>query len=156
MFRRSERDERVGALHGADGPIPISRVPEDAWTPLDRAFVEAAVAMGYDFVEDLNGAREQLPGIGPRPQNVKDGVRMNAASTYLAMARSRPNRTLVPDTPIHHVIVEDGIATGARAADGESWSARDVILCAGAYGTPAILIRSGVGPAGQLSDLDVL
>jgi len=155
MFRRCEADEVGGTLHGSGGPIPISRVVAGAWTPLDRAFVDAARATGFPFVDDLNGMVDQEPAIGPRPQNVADDTRMNAAFTYLASARARPNLTVRPDSLVDRVLIEDGRATGAVTADGRSWTATEVVVCAGAYGTPAILMRSGIGPARQLRALGI-
>jgi len=155
MFRRCEADKLGGPLHGSRGPIPISRVGAEAWTPLDRAFVDAARATGFPFVDDLNGTLDQEPAIGPRPQNVADDTRMNAAFTYLASARARPNLTVRPESLVDRVLIEDGRATGAVTADGRSWTARQVVICAGAYGTPAILMRSGIGSARQLSALGI-
>ena len=80
---------------------------------------------------------------------------MNAAFTYLAPARPRPNLTLVPDALVDRVCVEDGRATGVRTADGREVRGRQVVLCAGAYGSPAILLRSGIGPAADLPELGI-
>ena len=80
---------------------------------------------------------------------------MNAAFTYLAPARTRPNLTLVPDALVDRVLVEDGRAIGVRTADGRDPSGGEVVLCAGAYGSPAILLRSGIGPAADLRELGI-
>lgn len=150
FLRRAERDPAGGPLHGTDGPVPISRVDEGDWTALDRAFVEAAAALGFPYVADLNGDPVQRPGVGPAPKNVADGMRMNGAFTYLAPARARPNLTLFADSLVGRVQVEDGRATGVVTADGRLIRGREVVLCAGAFGSPAILLRSGIGPAGEL------
>ncbi len=67
----------------------------------------------------------------------------------------RPNLTLIPDALVDRVRVEDGRATGVRTADGREVRGRQVVLCAGAYGSPAILLRSGIGPARDLGDLGI-
>src|SRR5215217_1902633 len=113
-FRRAERDSVGGPLHGSDGPVPVFRVGEDGLTPVDRAIVEAAGALGFPHVADLNDGAAQRPGIGPSPKNVADGARMNAAFTYLAPARARRSLTLIADSLVERVCVEDGRATGVR------------------------------------------
>ena len=139
-----------GPFHGVDGPVPVFRAAEADLNPVDRAFVAAAKALGFPWVADLNGDAGQRPGVGPTPKNVADGVRMHGAFTYLAPARRRPNLTLIPDALVDRVRVEDGRATGVRTADGREVRGRQVVLCAGAYGSPAILLRSGIGPAEDL------
>ena len=80
---------------------------------------------------------------------------MNAAFTYLAPVRDRPNLTLIPDALVDRVLIEDGRAIGVRTADGREIRGRQVVLCAGAYGSPAILLRSGIGPAADLRELGI-
>jgi choline dehydrogenase len=154
-FRRSETDPLGGPLHGTDGPVPVFRVPEADLSPLDRAFVAAAKSLGYPWAADLNGDGAQHPSVGLTPRNVADDVRMSAAFTYLAPARPRPNLTIVPDALVDRVLVVDGRATGVRIADGREVRGREVVLCAGAYGSPAILLRSGIGPAADLRALAI-
>jgi choline dehydrogenase len=154
-FRRAEADPLGGPLHGTDGPVPVFRVAEADLSPLDRAFVTAAEALGYPWVADLNGDPAQHPSVGPTPRNVAGEVRMNAAFTYLAPARPRPNLTLVSDALVDRVLVVDGRAIGVRIADGREVRGREVVLCAGAYGSPAILLRSGIGPAADLRPLGI-
>ena len=154
-FQRSESDPLGGPLHGTDGPVPVQRVTEADLSPLDQAFVVAAAKLGFPWLPDLNGDLVQRPGVGATPKNVADGVRMHAAFTYLAPARQRSNLTLIPDTLVNRVCVEDGHAVGVMTADGREVYGRQVILCAGAYGSPAILLRSGIGPAADLQELDI-
>jgi choline dehydrogenase len=146
-FRRSESDPLGGPLHGIDGPVPVHRVAEEDLSPLDRAFIDTAHALGYRWDDDLNGAPEQRPGVGLTPRNVAGGLRMNGAFTYLRAARMRQNFTLIPDTLVDRVLVKEGRAAGVLTSDGREVRGREVVLCAGAYGSPAILIRSGIGPA---------
>ncbi len=154
-FKRSESDPLGGPLHGIEGPVPVQRVTEADLSPLDQAFVAAAGEMGFPWVADLNGDRVQRPGTGPTPKNVADGVRMHAAFTYLAPARKRSNLTLIPDTLVDRICVQDGQATGVLTSDGREVRGRQVVLCAGAYGSPAILLRSGIGPAADLQELGI-
>jgi choline dehydrogenase len=154
-FRRAEADPLGGPLHGTDGPVPVFRVAENDLSPLDQAFVATAEALGFPWITDLNGDAAQHPGVGPTPMNVAGGVRMHAAFTYLAPARKRPNLTLIPDALVDRVLIEDGLATGVRMADGREVRGRQVVLCAGAYGSPAILLRSGIGPEEHLRELGI-
>ena len=154
-FRRAETDPLAGALHGAAGPVPVFRVSEDEFSPLDQAFVTAADHLGFPFAADLNGRLEQAPSIGPRPQNVAGGVRMNAAFTYLAAARGRANLTILANTLVDRVVIERERAVGIRTASGDVHRADEVVLTSGAYGSPAVLLRSGIGPADELRDLDI-
>ena len=154
-FRRVESDPLGGPLHGRVGPVPVSRAARAELSLVDRAFVESAEELGFTYVADFNGAPEQSPGVGPIPKNVVDAVRMNAAFAYLTPARQRPNLTVVPDAHVDRVQIEGGRATGVRTADGRVVLGHEVILCAGAYGSPAVLLRSGVGPAAELQELGI-
>ena len=153
--QRAESDSAGGPLAGRTGPVPIARVARDDLAPPERAFVAAAESLGFPFVADLNGTRHQFPCVGAAPKNIADGTRMSAAFTYLAPSRSRPNLTLRPDTPVDRVAIEDGRAIGVRTIDGTLLRGREIVLCGGAYGSPAILLRSGVGPAAHLRDVGV-
>jgi choline dehydrogenase len=154
-FRRSETDPMGGPMHGLDGPVPISRLQDAELTPVDRAFISAANQLGFPDAADLNGDRSQHQCVGPPPKNVSDGVRMNAAFTYLAPVRSRPNLTIVPNTIVDRVLLDGGRAIGVQTGNGSVFSAGEVVLTAGAFSTPAILMRSGIGPADHLRALGI-
>ncbi|MDF3015628.1 MAG: dehydrogenase, partial [Thermomicrobiales bacterium] len=154
-FQRAEADPLGGPLAGATGPVPVFRVADWDIAPGERAFMDAANSLGHPIVADLNGAPNQAPCVGPAPKNIADGVRMNGAFTYLAPARSRRNLEIRPDTPVDRVLVESGRAVGVRLIDGREVMGREVVLCAGAYGSPAILLRSGLGPAAHLRELGI-
>lgn len=155
FFRRAETDPVGGSLHGTNGPVPVSRASMNELSPLDVAFASVGERHGFPFVADLNGAAQQSPGIGPRPQNVASGVRMNGAFTYLAAARARKNLALLPNTLVDRVLVEDRRAMSVRSSDGQVYWADEIVLAAGAYGSPAILLRSGIGPASHLGELAI-
>ena len=84
------------------------------------------------------------------------GVRINGAFTYLAAARARKNLALLPNTLADRVLVEDGRAMGLLSSDGQVYRADEIVLAAGAYGSPAILLRFlGIGPASHLEELAI-
>jgi choline dehydrogenase len=140
--------------HGRRGPFPIRQTSMAENTPSVQAFVLAAEAVGLPRVEDFNGA-EQL-GVSPYPLNVVRGRRMNTGMVYLADdVRARANLTIAGRTEVDCVVIESGRATGVRLVSGETASAGTVILSAGAFGSPAILMRSGIGPAWHLEHLGI-
>lgn len=152
-FRRAESDPCGGPLHGDRGPVPVSRAPTSSWTPADRAFVAAAKTLGIPLVDDLNGDSVQSPGVGPTPKNVADGMRMNAAFTYLAPVQDRANLTVIAETPVDRAVIESGRAVAVRTIEGRIIRGEEIVVCGGAYGSPAILLRSGIGPPNHLRDL---
>ena len=153
FFRRLEHDvDFSNQWHGQDGPLPIRRFLPDALAADQRPFFDACRAAGYAPVPDHN-APDAL-GVGPWPMNGAHGIRWSAALTYLAPARSRPHLTVRGDTLVDRVAFTGQRATGVYLADsGELVEGRHIILAAGAYSSPAILLRSGVGPADDLRAL---
>lgn len=154
-FRRAETDPLGGPLHGTDGPVPVFRAAEADLTTVDRAFLAAAKALGVPDQPDFNGAAGQRPGVGPMPKNLAGGLRMNAAFTYLNAARTRPNLTLMADVLVDRVVVQNGHAVGVQTSNGRIVGGDEVVLCAGAYGSPAVLLRSGIGPPAHLHKLGI-
>lgn len=156
-FRRAESDPlaAVSPLHGADGPVPVWRLAAEAMTPVDRALLATAEELGFDPTPDLNDAADQRPSVGPSPKNIAGGARMNAALTYLAAARGRGNLDIVPDTAIDRVEIVGDRAVAALAIDGRRFAGDEIVLAGGAYGSPAILLRSGIGPAGHLREMGI-
>jgi choline dehydrogenase len=153
-FRSLERDEDFSdQWHGSDGPMPIRRHPRSEMNRAQEAFLDGAVALGHRYVDDHN--RPGAVGAGPTPRNVRDGVRMSTAVTYLALARSRANLTIRPDTTAARVECSGTRATGVRLLDGTIVEADRVVLAAGTYASPMILARSGIGPAADLRALDI-
>jgi len=142
------------AWHGRTGPFPIRQTTMEQNTPSMQAFVRAAEAVGLDRVADFNGAVQN--GVSPYPLNVVDGRRINTGMAYLTdEIRRRPNLTITGGAEIDKVIFEGRHAAGVRLTSGETIAAAQVILSAGAFGSPAILMRSGVGPAGHLQELGI-
>jgi choline dehydrogenase len=114
-----------------------------------RAFLEAAVASGFERLDDPNDPRSPA-GAASFPANVVDGVRWNAAFAYLDDARERPNLVISPDTTVDRVVLADRRAVGVVTADERRIDADLVVLAAGAYFSPSILMRSGIGPEAEL------
>ncbi|WP_027342101.1 GMC family oxidoreductase [Hamadaea tsunoensis] len=118
------------------------------------AAVDAARALGFAEVD--MAATGSTPGYGVPLLNAIDGVRWNAAFAYLSAARTRPNLTVLGDSPVRRLIVRDGRVRGV-VVDGraEPVTGGAYVLAAGALGSPAILLRSGVGPARHLKEVGV-
>ena len=142
------------AWHGRLGPLPIRQRGAEENTPSMRAFVEASEAIGLPYVSDFNGATQY--GVGPYPLNVVNGVRVNTGMAYLTDAvRARSNLAIRGDAKVDRVVFEGKRAVGVKLVDGEVLSAREVILAAGTFDSPAILMRSGIGPSRHLSELGI-
>ena len=158
-FRRLEHDLDFGAdhaVHGEDGPVPIVRWGDDELLPVQRAFADACVSMGLPWVPDHN--HPAATGIGPLPMNRAEGRRMSTALAYLAPALARPNLTIRGGAQVDRVRIEHGRATGVvvvHEGDVDLVEAGEVIVSAGAIHSPAILWRSGIGPAGDLQQLGI-
>ncbi|MBG4952992.1 GMC family oxidoreductase N-terminal domain-containing protein [Pseudomonas aeruginosa] len=154
-FRRLEtRQGGDPALHGGDGPLPVRQLSRADLSPMQRAFVDATLANGFKAIADFDGA--DANGVGPYPMNVVNGVRVNTGMAYLDNAvRGRANLSIRGDALVDRVLFEGKRAVGVRLASGEEIHAGEVILSAGAYGSPAILLRSGVGPADELKALSI-
>ena len=146
-FRRLEADLEFGHRpeHGADGPIPVTRARDGH--PLADAFAATAEELGHPAEPDKNG--DGPPGYGPVPLNVVDGVRINTAMAYLSPRRGLPGLTVRGGTTVRRVVVEHGRAVGVET-DAGVVRAAEVVLCAGAVGSPHLLLLSGIGPADDL------
>lgn len=145
-----------GDQHGDSGLIPISRPRPDQVHELDTAFLEQCIRSGVPELADLNGGLEF--GVGPVPTNTVDGERMDVATTYLARARRCSNLDVRTGCHVTRVLFDGHRAVGVEMLHDDrlkSVRATNVVLSAGAIGTPPILIRSGVGDARLCSSLGV-
>jgi choline dehydrogenase len=153
----ADADAPDPSVHGRDGPLPIRRHREDALIPFQSGFLAAChEELGLPKVADHNDVR--VPGgVGPWPMNLRDdGVRASTLLTWLAPARLRANLAVRGGALVDQLLLEDGRAAGVVLAGGEVLRAqRAVVLCAGALGTPAILLRSGIGPVAELAALGI-
>ncbi|MFE9446214.1 GMC family oxidoreductase [Streptomyces sp. NPDC006602] len=150
-FRRSEDNERgADDLHGAGGPLAVS--DSRSRHPLATAFVHAAEQAGYKRNEDFNG--ETQFGVGPYQLTQRGGMRCSTAVAYLHPALERPNLTVLSSARAHRVVIEAGRATGVEVERGGAVEVvraeHEVILSAGTYESPKLLMLSGVGPAAVL------
>ncbi len=154
-FCRLERDLDFGdaAFHGDAGPITIRRYRRDELTQPQAAFLDAADVLGYPHCADANDPWGY--GAGPHPMNKLGRLRVSCAVGYLAPARVRPNLVIRPDSHVSRLVIENGRCVGVDVlqADGstERLHARLVVVSAGALQSPALLMRSGIGPATQLA-----
>ncbi len=156
VLRDLERDLDLGAgpFHGDSGPMPVRRASQQ--NPAAQAFTAAAHELGFPDEPDKNAPGE--PGVGPVPQNVVDGLRINTGMAYLNPVRDRANLEVRGGCRALRVVFEGARAVGVEVddADGRRTIAADeVVLCAGGIGTPHLLLVSGVGPAGRLRRLGI-
>ncbi len=154
VFLRAENNERGGsAWHGVGGPLNVADLRSP--NPFARLFVEAGKEAGLPANDDFNGAQQE--GVGLYQVTQKGGERWSAASAYLHPAMSRPNLAVYTEAHALRVLFEGKRANGVeiwRAGRAETLGARrEVVLAAGAFQTPQLLMCSGVGPAEQLRAL---
>jgi choline dehydrogenase len=142
------------AYHGRTGPFPVRHQSYDELTTSLRGFIDATVAEGFSRVDDFNGPNPS--GVGGYPVNVIDGVRQNTGLVYLTEeVRNRPNLKISGDLLVDRVLFDQRRAVGVITASGAEIPAGEVILSSGTYGSPAILLRSGVGPVADLGGLGI-
>ncbi len=140
--------------HGHSGPFPITQLSKKDISPLQLAFINAAVENGLKEIDDFNAGEQH--GVGPYSMNIVNGKRMNTGMTYLNdVVRKRANLTIIGDAIIDKVLFNDTTAYGVQLLDGRQFKADEIILSAGTYGSAQILLRSGIGPQKQLTELAI-
>jgi choline dehydrogenase-like flavoprotein len=154
LFKRSEDNERgEDEFHGAGGPLSVS--DSRANTPIADAVIEAAVKTGYERNPDFNGAAQE--GFGRYQVTQRGGMRCSTAVAFLRPAMDRPNLTVITHALALRVLFDGNRASGVEIEHGgqiEQVNAdREVIVSAGTYQSPQLLMLSGIGPAGQLRRL---
>ena len=154
-FIRLEDDLDFGgaAYHGRGGPLPISRSSRAQWGPVDVALADAAKALGYGWADDHNAPGST--GVSPAAHNSRNGQRVSTNDAYLEPGRERRNLTILGECLVDRVMFDGLRACGVRARTPTGWTdfeGREVIVSAGFAYSPAILLRSGVGPAAHLRD----
>jgi choline dehydrogenase-like flavoprotein len=137
--------------HGGDGPLHLIRpsVPH----PITMAYMAAGAEAGFAPTEDHNGPRMTGPCLNTL--TIEDGKRQTIADAYLAPAAGRANLTVLSGDEVLSLILEKGRCRGARMRSGAEIGADTVIVAAGAIGSPCLLMRSGIGPAGELRRLGI-
>jgi choline dehydrogenase len=154
-FRRVEADAEFGGSpwHGDRGPIPITRYPELEPSEIHTAALQAFDALGFPTVLDHN--EPTAVGVGRMPMSTRGGIRVTTVDAYLPADTQVPNLTVRESAPVAKVVVEAGRATGVELVDGSRIRAEWTVLAAGTYGSPAILMRSGIGPADHLRSVGI-
>ena len=152
-FVRAEANESIrDGYHGTHGPLSVEDHPFRH--PLCAVYLEAARSVGIPFNPDFNGARQE--GCGYYQMTARGGRRCSAAAGYLDPVHSRPNLTILTNTLALRLLIEDRKVAGVEyLANGRSveraHSEAEVVLAAGAIGSPQILMLSGIGPKDHLN-----
>jgi choline dehydrogenase-like flavoprotein len=154
-FLRSEDNPPFAGspYHGTTGEMRVSDPPRP--NPLVHSFLEATEALGQRRCTDFNGPDPE--GYGLRQATIREGRRESMATAFLHPVRHRRNLEVITGALVDRVIIENGRAVGVRvhlAGEMRDLRARaEVVLCGGAYGSPSVLLRSGVGDAAELQAL---
>jgi choline dehydrogenase len=156
-FKRAEHCECLGAdaYRGTGGPLNVAFLRSPS--PLNEAFLRACEVSGLARTADYNGACQE--GAWPAQVTQKEGERCSAARAYLDVAAARPNLTVLTRAQATRIRFEGRRAAGveflARGQRGYAGARRELILSAGAYGSPQLLLLSGVGPGAELQALQI-
>jgi choline dehydrogenase len=155
-LRRSERAEgRDPALRGTGGPVRVAPAAQEHRHPVARVFAEAVREIGYPETEDLSGGE----GVAWVELAIAGGERVSPADAYLRPVLGRPNLTVETGCLATRLHVQHGRCTGVSYLSGGALARADasgeVIVCAGAIGSPQLLMLSGIGPAPQLRALGI-
>ncbi len=140
--------------HGRHGTWPVTQFAVEELTPPVRAYINAAINCGFKPVEDFNAGFPD--GVGAEVKNIRNGIRYNTGMLYLNdEVRSRPNFDLLADTEVDKILFTGNRASHVVLTSGQLLAGREIFLSAGVYGSPAILLRSGIGPAEHLEALGI-
>lgn len=153
-FKRSEGNRCADAdpaFHGTDGPLTVERLKDPS--PMDAVFVDAAADLQIRPNADFNGASQD--GVGVYQVTQAGGLRMSTGRAFLKDARKRANLTILTDATVRDLDIEGAFVRGVNLAQPVDGVARvtamcEVVLCAGAIGSPELLLKSGIGAAAQL------
>lgn len=164
-FRRAEHNQRgADAWHGQGGPLNVTDLQSP--NPFARAFVQAGVQAGHPANADFNGAEQE--GVGLYQVTHKNGERFSAAKAYLTPHRDRPNLQVFTEALVTRIVFDP--AAGRPRATGVAWRPQggrgaeqvlalkpggEVLLSAGAFGSPQVLMLSGIGPGEHLQALGI-
>ncbi|MEU1728456.1 GMC family oxidoreductase N-terminal domain-containing protein [Nonomuraea sp. NPDC005692] len=168
LFKRSEDYALGPALHhGSGGPLPVEPITDP--NPLSLAFLQAAQEYGHPLTHDFNG--ENMTGVGCNHLNTRDGRRVSAWNGFAGPLLNHRLLTVTTGVLAHRILFNAGRAVGVQYSQRHqskpgrivTGSARthvarahtEVIVCAGVIGSPALLLRSGIGPAEHLRALDL-
>ena len=151
-------DDLAPWFQEASQRMRVRRFRDEEVAPLHRAFVEAGTELGLPSIDDLESL-DGTPAVCVEPSNSPQGVRWNAAFAYLDPVRGHPGIQIAGGVLVHRIVIEDGRAVGVMASGlpggaAEAW-ADLIVVTGGTYGSPELLLRSGIGPAQELWDLGV-
>jgi 5-(hydroxymethyl)furfural/furfural oxidase len=157
-FNKLERDmDFCGPLHGSSGPIPMRRIPPADWAPFSKAVGRAISRRGYATLNDYNA--DFGDGLGSMPISSLPDRRVSASMAYLSLSvRRRSNLVIISNTFAERLVVRDGRVAGiaVRTAAGcRHFLAEETIVSCGGLYSPALLMRSGIGPGKQLEALGI-
>jgi choline dehydrogenase-like flavoprotein len=148
VFRRGEHNERgADEYHGTGGPLNVADVRSP--NAISLAFVEAGMQAGHARNTDFNGATQS--GVGLYQVTQKHGRRWSAARAYLDAARSRGNLTVLSGTQALRLLMDGAACLGVETTRGTLRARRETILSCGAFGSPQLLLLSGIGPREELA-----
>jgi choline dehydrogenase len=155
-FKRAEDNERgEDRYHGVGGPLSVSE--SRSMHPLVDTMLEAARDAGHELNPDFNGARQE--GVGRFQLTQREGLRCSCATAYLHPAEGRPNLDVVTGALATRVLFEGERAVGVEVSRNgqlqELRAEREVVLSAGTYQSPVLLMLSGIGPAAELEPLQI-
>ncbi len=152
LFKRSENNECFGAddYRGTGGPLNVSYLRSPS--PINKAFLDACADQDIPKTKDYNGASQF--GCSPAQVTQKNGERCSAAKAYITPHLARPNLTVITHAHTQRILLEGKSAVGAEFfKDGQTQQVKarkEVLLSGGAYGSPQLLMLSGIGPAAHL------
>lgn len=150
-------DELLPLFEEGTRRMRVRRYAASELTPWQHAWYDSAPAVGMPRLATLNDV-DEAAGFAPEDVNIQDGVRVNTAFAYLDAVRHLPNLRVLGEALVGRVIVEHGVATGVVVArHGEELVVRagTVVLAGGAYNSPTVLLRSGIGPFAHVAPLDI-
>lgn len=149
--------DQATSYRGRHGAVPTKPYGDGDLSTWQRSFLQSAVSAGFPRVIDLS-APEPAQGVAPFHVNVRGATRWNAAFAFLDPVRGRPNLTILEATVVDRLLIDQEEATELICRSGTGiieLRAKMFVLAAGTYGSPAILMRSGIGPAAHLDELGI-
>lgn len=156
-FKRAEDNQRFrDAYHGTGGPLGVSMPTYTL--PICDAFMRAAQELGIPYNHDFNGERQE--GVGFYQLTQRSARRSSASIAYLSPIRGRPNLTVRTGAMVTRILIDKGRAVGVDLVEGEGAPEtirceREVLVTSGAFGSPKLLMQSGIGPADHLKAVGV-
>lgn len=154
---QEDNDHLAGEFHGVGGPLKISNLGHTS--PMTRTYIKTLQGMGIPWNPDFNGAEQFGVGLMQHTIDWETRRRCSAVDAFLAPVMKDPLLTIETDATVMRVLLEGGIATGVEYRSGgvrkTATAGVEVILAAGAYQTPKLMMLSGIGPEAELARHDI-